>query len=105
MWAESLSTEKDFSDPAYFNLLTGLWSAQEGVSKTEAFRLMRQPKSPHTSGKYLQRALDEGLIDERPSSADRRTKIIALSQSARRQLDDFYEVVHSELVRFAKGMR
>ena len=57
---------------AYWDLLTGLWRTDGPRRKTDALGLMKGIKSVHTAGKYLDTAIEQGIIVETDNPQDAR---------------------------------
>lgn len=96
-WLTLFEGDTDFYNAAYWDLLTRMWRANGPVRKTDALKFMTAIKSAHTAGKYLDAALEKGLIVERDNPADARSKLLALSDDMRARLDGFFDTVIGEM--------
>ncbi|MEK9671055.1 MAG: hypothetical protein VW268_00950 [Rhodospirillaceae bacterium] len=92
-WVGVFSGDTDFYSAAYWDLLTKMWQAKKPVRKTDALRYMTGIKSAHTAGKYLDVALEKGLIVEQDNPKDARSKLLALSGDMRTKMDGFFDGV------------
>ncbi len=88
-WMDFLQ-DQAFSDINYSDLFTGLWLNDGPLRKQEAVALMRH-LGPQTAKKYLDHAIDKGLVMELPDPADRRAKLIQLSPALRQGLEAFFD--------------
>ncbi|CAA0088289.1 Uncharacterised protein [Halioglobus japonicus] len=82
--------DKDFHDINYSDLFTGLWLSESPVRKQEAVMFMRH-LGIQTAKKYLDRAIEKGLIVEIPDPDDGRAKRIQLSESLKVGLEQFFD--------------
>ena len=96
-WVQVFDGDTDFYNAAYWDLLTNMWRAKTPVRKTDALRYMSAIKSAHTAGKYLDVALEKGLIIEQDNPKDARSKLLALSPDMRRRMDIFFDMVIDEM--------
>ena len=96
-WIAVFEGNKEFYSSAYWDLLTQLWRQDGPVRKTEALGYMQAIKSAHTAGKYVQDALDHGLIVESDNPEDARSKLVALDPQMRERLDLFFDNAVGEL--------
>ncbi|HMB75539.1 MAG TPA: hypothetical protein VKN76_04010, partial [Kiloniellaceae bacterium] len=74
------------------------------LRKTDALKAMTAIKSPHTAGKYLQEALDQGLIREAENPEDARSKLVELTPEMRRRLDHFFDAAVGEVRRATRAI-
>ena len=88
-WVSFLK-DKDFYDINYSDLFTGLWLSDEPVRKQEAVMFMRH-LGVQTAKKYLNHAIDKGLVEEIPDPQDGRAKRIQLSASLKSGLEQFFD--------------
>ena len=103
-WLTVFAGNTDFYSAAYWDLLTALWRRAEPLRKTDALKAMTAIKSAHTAGKYLQEALDQGLIVEAENPEDARSKLVELSPDMRRRLDRFFDGAVEEVRRAAQAI-
>ncbi len=90
-WVEVFQGNTEFYSAIYWDLLTQLWRRDGPVRKTDALKYMTGVKSPHTAGKYIQDAMDQGLILEEDNPRDARSKLVRLSPDMRARLDAFFD--------------
>jgi DNA-binding MarR family transcriptional regulator len=88
-WVSFLK-DKDFYDINYSDLFTGLWLSDKPVRKQEAVMFMRHI-GMQTAKKYLNHAIDKGLIVEIPDPDDGRARRIQLSVSLKTGLEQFFD--------------
>jgi DNA-binding MarR family transcriptional regulator len=88
-WVSFLN-DKDFYDINYSDLFTGLWLSDKPVRKQEAVMFMRH-LGAQTAKKYLNHAIEKGLIVEIPDPDDGRAKRIGLSPSLKSGLEQFFD--------------
>jgi len=88
-WVSFLK-DKDFYDINYSDLFTGLWLSDKPVRKQEAVMFMRHI-GMQTAKKYLNHAIDKGLIVEIPDPDDGRAKRIQLSTPLKTGLEQFFD--------------
>lgn len=48
---------------------------------------------------HIQYLLDSGIVEIKPSESDRRSKVVTLTNSGRRMIEDFEEIVEEQLPR------
>lgn len=90
-WLSVFDGNTEFYSANYWDLLTKLWRNPNPVRKTDALRFMTAIKSAHTAGKYLQEAIDDGLVKEMDNPEDARSKLVVLDEEMRRKLDRFFD--------------
>ncbi len=98
-WLQVFQNDTEFWSAVYWDLFTKLWRAQNDVRKTDALRFMTAVKSAHTAGKYLETAIQRGLVEERDNPEDARSKLVRLAPSLRERLDNFLDSAVSEMSR------
>jgi len=103
-WLAVFAGNTEFYSAAYWDLLTGLWRQAGPLRKTDALKAMTAIKSPHTAGKYLQEALDQGLIREAENPEDARSKLVELAPEMRRRLDRFFDGAVGEVRRTSRAI-
>lgn len=91
-----------FYDAAYWDLFTNMWRARTPVRKTDALKFMSGIKSAHTAGKYLDLALKKGLLIEQENPKDARSKLLLVAPSLRNRLDQFFDLVITEMQKTSK---
>lgn len=92
-WVDVFQGDTDFYSAAYWDLLTAVWRAGKPVRKTDALSFMTGVKSPHTAGKYIDKALSHGYLQETDNPEDARSKLITLSPETRARMDGFFDTV------------
>ena len=97
VWMDLFDNDPVFYSAVYWDLLTELWRANGPVRKTEALRLMQAIRSPHTAGKYLDEAVRRGVVEEWDNPDDQRSRLVALSATARSKLDSFLDAAAGEV--------
>lgn len=101
-WLKVFGDDAEFWSAAYWDLFTKLWKARGDVRKTDALRYMQAIRSPHTAGKYLEVAIQKGLVEERENPSDARSKLIRLSPELQTRLDQFFDAAVGEMQRAAE---
>ncbi len=96
-WLEVFGGKEIFYSAQYWDLFKTIWRSGRPVTKTEALRCMTGIKSAHTAGRYLETAIEEGLLVEDHNPEDKRSRIIRLSPSMKQNLDIFFDRAVSEL--------
>lgn len=102
-WLRVFGDDTEFWSAAYWDLFTKLWKARGDVRKTDALRYMTAVKSAHTAGKYLDSAIQKGLVEEHDNPQDARSKLIRLSPALEQRLDDFFDAAVEEMHRSARA--
>ncbi len=90
-WIEMFEGNTEFYSASYWDLLSGMWKTNTTVKKTDALKLMKAIKSPHTAGKYLAAAVRHGILVETDNPADARSRLVALSPDMKQRLDAFFD--------------
>lgn len=103
-WVDVFEGDTEFYNAAYWDLFTHLWRNPNPIRKTDAGRAITGVKSPLTAGKYIDTALERGMIIEKDNPEDARSKLLALSPPMRSQLDTFFDDAVHELRNSAKGL-
>ena len=95
-WVEVLG-DSLFHDMNYYDLFTGMWlrhNSEPGGAfrfrKSELHRFMPHV-SQRTAVKYVQTAIDRGLLVEETDSADLRSKRITMSPDLQRRIELFLD--------------
>ena len=89
-WGE-VFPDASYYDLNYSDLFTRMWLAGERpLKKTDLYPFM--PRVSHrTAVKYVQRAIDAGLLTETVDPADRRARRLALSDALARDIERFID--------------
>lgn len=87
----ALFGDEVFYDLNYSDLFTRMWLARgRAFTKTELYRFM--PKVSHrTAVKYVQTAIEKGLLDETVDHEDRRRRCITMSPQLLEVIEDFLD--------------
>lgn len=102
VWVGVFDGDTEFYNAAYWDLLTKMWQAKDPVRKTDALKFMTAIRSAHTAGKYLEVALEKGLIEERDNPKDARSKLLVLSDAMRAKMDGFFDTIVDRMQETAK---
>jgi len=97
-WLEVFQGDTDFYSAAYWDLFTNMWRSEKPVRKTDAMGFMKAVKSAHTAGKYVDTAIEKGLLVESDNPEDARSKLIALTSDMRAQLDVYMDKAANEVL-------
>lgn len=90
-WLEVFQGDTAFYLAAYWDLFTRLWKSGGPVRKTDALKFMVGIKSAQTAGKYIETALNKGLILETENPEDARSRLLELSPTMKERLDLFFD--------------
>lgn len=90
-WLEVFQGDTGFYLAAYWDLFTRLWKTGAPVRKTDALKFMVGIKSAQTAGKYIETALEKGLILEKDNPEDARSRLLELSPQMKERLDLFFD--------------
>lgn len=107
-WVQVFEGDTDFYNAAYWDLFNNMWRSRTPVRKTDALKFMNGIKSAHTAGKYLEAALQKGLLIEQDNPKDARSKLLTLSPDLRKRMDAFFDYSVTEMFKTCKqidGMR
>jgi len=96
-WLALFEGNVDFYSAHYWDLLTTLWEARDPVRKTDALACMKSVRSAHTAGKYMDAAIEAGIIVETGNPMDARSRLVALSPEMRGHMDAFFDAAVAEL--------
>jgi hypothetical protein len=104
-WAE-IFPEGELKDLCFCDLFTQLWAYQHAenqstnpekkgnhvslISKTELYKWMPNI-SPRTAVKYVQIAIERGMLEEHPNEIDRRVRLINLSPTCVERIEKFLD--------------
>lgn len=89
-WGEVFPDEA-YYDLNYSDLFTRMWLAgDKPMKKTDLYAFMPRV-SLRTAVKYVQRAIESGLLSETVDTADRRSKRVALSADLARDIEGFID--------------
>ena len=90
-WLGVFMGDTEFYQAAYWDLFTRLWKAGVPARKTDALKFMVGIKSPQTAGKYIETAINKGLILEKENPEDARSRLVELSPQMKQRLDLFFD--------------
>ncbi len=96
-WLDVFQGNEEFYSAAYWDLLTRIWKSGGPVRKTDALKFMTAIKSAHTAGKYVQSAIQQGVLVEAENPEDARSKLVILSPDMRERLDAFFDAAVREV--------
>lgn len=96
-WLGVFEDDKEFYSTAYWDLLTNIWRSEEPVRKTDTLRFMQAIRSAHTAGKYLDVAIERGIVVETTNPKDARSRLVQLAPKMRDRLDAFFDVAVDEM--------
>ena len=96
-WLDVFQGNEEFYSAAFWDLLTRIWKSGGPVRKTDALKFMTAIKSAHTAGKYIQSAIERGVLVEADNPEDARSKLVMLSVDMRQRLDGFFDAAVSEV--------
>jgi hypothetical protein len=89
-WARSF-VDTDLNDLNYCDLFTQMWLKRDApLAKTELYELMPNI-SRRTAVKYVQKAIDQGLLEERESEQDRRVRLVTMSADCSSRVERFLD--------------
>lgn len=98
-WIDVFRGNTEFYSAAYWDLFTRMWRNGGPVRKTDVLGFMKGIKSAHTAGKYLDTAIENGLLIESDNPEDARSKLLSLSPAMEERLDEFFDSAVDELRR------
>ena len=90
-WLGVFQEDTEFYLAAYWDLFTQLWKSGGPVRKTDALKFMVGIKSAQTAGKYIETAIEKGLILEMDNPEDARSRLLELSEPMKLRLDEFFD--------------
>lgn len=90
-WLEIFGGDTDFYSAHYWDLLTTLWEQETPMRKTDALACMKSVRSAHTAGKYLDAAIEAGIVEESGNPKDARSRLVSLSPDMRRRIDEMLD--------------
>ncbi|MEE4249134.1 MAG: MarR family transcriptional regulator [Alcanivoracaceae bacterium] len=89
-WAQSFA-DTNLNDLNYCDLFTQMWLKRDArLAKTELYELMPNI-SRRTAVKYVQKAIDQGLLEECECEQDRRVRLVSMSADCLRRVDRFLD--------------
>lgn len=90
-WAETFSDTR-LNDLNYCDLFTQMWLMRDKgpLAKTDLYELMPNI-SRRTAVKYIQKALDEGLLVEEECQTDRRVRLMTMSSQCIGRVESFLD--------------
>ncbi|MDX1696030.1 MAG: hypothetical protein R3208_19855 [Ketobacteraceae bacterium] len=89
-WAD-IFARTQLNDLNYCDLFTQMWLNREtSLPKTELYSYMPNI-SQRTAVKYIQRAIDEGMLEECDCEHDRRVKLVSLSKDCEARVRRFLD--------------
>jgi len=98
-WAE-IYEDTEVNDLNFCDLFTAMWlHREERLRKTDLYRFMPNI-SERTAVKYVQRAIDAGLLVEWISETDRRVRVVTMSDDARVRMERFLDYTFERFRRF-----
>lgn len=101
-WLDVFEGDTDLYSTAYWDLLTALWSAGRPMRKTDALAAIKGIRSAHTAGKYIDAAIQRGLVIEEENPTDARSKLLRLAPAMRTRLDLFLDDALDEVAATAR---
>ena len=96
-WLRVFGDDTEFYSANYWDLLSRLWRSTQPVRKTDALGYLTAVKSPHTAGKYMDRAIERGFVVESENPEDARSRLVSLSEEMRSRLDGFFDTAVDEI--------
>ncbi len=96
-WLDVFEGNTEFYSAVYWDLLTGIWKRGGEVRKTDAAKLMVGVKSTQTASKYVDQAIERGILLERENPKDARSRLVYLTPDMRERLDAFFDQAVDEL--------
>lgn len=89
-WAQ-IFADTDLNDLNYCDLFTQMWLKRDRrLAKTELYELMPNI-SRRTAVKYVQKAIDQGLLEECECEQDRRVRQVSMSAGCLQRVDRFLD--------------
>ena len=90
-WAQTFA-DTGLSDLNYCDLFTQMWLKRKGPppAKTDLYALMPNI-SRRTAVKYVQNAIDRGMLAEQECSTDRRLRLVTLTPAAASKVERFLD--------------
>jgi len=89
-WADTFA-DTDLNDLNYCDLLTQMWLKRDrALAKTELYELMPNI-SRRTAVKYVQEAIELGLLSERECEHDRRMRLVSLTEDCVARVERFLD--------------
>lgn len=89
-WADIFSTTT-LNDLNYCDLFTQMWLSKDTpLPKTELYGFMPNI-SQRTAVKYIQQAIDEGMLEECDCEHDRRVRLVSLTKDCEAKVKQFLD--------------
>lgn len=104
-WARLVSAAPELRSAPTWDLLTHLWRAGEPVQKTDAIKAMISIRSPNTAAKYIEIAIESGIVEETDNPDDKRSKKLMLSDTGRARMDQFLDACVGDLLAASEECR
>jgi len=104
-WLNVFAGNNEFYSTYYWELLTEMWFHDKPAMVSDALRHMKSIKSPFTARKYLQKAIEGGLVAERKNPSDERSVLVELTPDLRKKLDAFFDKAIDRLLETAQSLK
>lgn len=104
-WLNMFDGNAEFYSTYYWELFTEMWFHNKPVMVSDALRYMQSIKSPFTARKYLQKAIEGGLVIERKNPSDERSVLVELTSDLRKKMDVFFDKAICKLLETAETLK